>query len=206
MKYKYETIKTKQENAMIVAKDEEMKLLEALRKNKQIKEAEYCSSSDDQYKHRDIAYTTWDKPTYTRYIDVKGAKHYSQNDTSTHIQWIELQNAGGYAGWSQSMTTNYFAFVLDDGYYFVDPFDLKCNGIAGIAEYNTTHNVSENPYDEKQKPSSDEYYRLYNRRDNDLIYMIPDDHIKDMAKIWMDNDGKFHKGKNKVKHLFDGND
>ena len=206
MEYKYETIKAKQENAMRVAKDEEMFLLDALRKNKQIKEAEYCSSLDDQYKHRDIVYRTWDKPTYSKYIDVKGAKHYSQKDTSTNRQWIELQNAGGYKGWSQSMTTDYFAFVLDDGYYFVAPFDIKCNGIARIAEYNSTHNVSENPYDEKEKPSPDEYYRIYNRRGDDRIYMIPDNHIKDMAKIWMDNDGKFHKGKNKVKHLFDGND
>lgn len=202
MVYNHETIKTKQEKAMRVAKEEEMFLLENLKKNKQIMEVAYCDSKDDQFKHRDIVYTTWSNPTYKKYIDVKGKKHYSQNDTSTHRQWIELQNAGGYKGWSQCMTTDYFAFVMDDGYYFVDPFDLKCNGIARIAEYNSTHNVSENPYDEKEKPSPDEYYRLYNRRDNDLIYMMPDNHIKDMAKIWMDNDGNFHKGKHKIKHVF----
>lgn len=203
MVYNYETIKAKQEKAMRVAKEEEMFLLDKLRQNKQIKDAEYCSTLDDQFKHRDIVYHTHDNPTYSKYIDVKGAKHYSQNDTSTHRQWIELRTATGKEGWSKSMTTDYFAFVLDDGYYFVDPFDLKNNGIAGIAEYNTAHNVSENPYDEKEKPSPDEYYRLYNRRGQDLIYMMPNNDIKDMSKIWMDKDGKFHKGKNKVKHLFD---
>lgn len=96
------------------------------------------------------------------------------------------------------MTTDYFAFVMDDGYYFVTPFDLKCNGMGGMARYDTANN----PYDVKEKPSPDEYYRLYNRRDKDLIYMIPDDDIKDMAKIWMDNDGNFHKGKHKIKHVF----
>ena len=204
MAYDYEIIKTKQEKAMTVAKEEEMFLLENLKKNKQIKEVAYCDSKDDQFKHRDIVYTTHQNPTYKKYIDVKGKKHYSQNDTCTHRQWIELQNAGGYKGWSQCMTTDYFAFVMDDGYYFVTPYVLKCNGISGMAHYNSDHNVDEHPYDEKEKPSPDEYYRLYNRRDKDLIYMIPDDDIKNMAKIWMDYDGKFHKGKNKVKHLFDG--
>lgn len=161
----------------------------------------WCTSAtmtdfkDNYFNHQDIKFTTEKFGSKIMTIDVKGRKKYRQNKIdSPYRHWVELKNNAGYQGWAFSTTTDYFAFHCDDGYYFVTPKDLQLQISKGVASHAFDYTVAKLGANYKEtKPKENEFYRAYTRKrygHDDLMMMLPDDDIKAIAKMMMDNGGK----------------